>query len=356
MTELHVRRDDLTVTATVAPPPVPLTDGQARLRVDEFGLSANNITYATIGEAMRYWDAFPAPEGWGRVPVWGFAEVVESRHPGLAEGTRVFGFLPMAEEVVVTVGKADERGFTDVAEHRRALAGAYNRYLVAPPASADDDARRMLLFPLFMTSFLVDDFLADNAFFGGEVLVISSASSKTALGVAWCAHRRGGIRIAGLTAAGNAPFVNARGVYDDVIAYGDEASLPSGRAVYVDVSGSAAVRTAVHHRFGADLVHDMILGATHIGDLGRAEADLPGARPAFFFAPTQIAKRSEEWGPGGLDRNIGAAWSEFATWAGEAITLRRDTGPAAVEATYRELLANRSDPTVGHILSMRPDV
>ncbi|MFM8238077.1 MAG: DUF2855 family protein [Actinomycetota bacterium] len=354
--DLHVNRADLAEVALVKTPPAPLDDGQVRLRIDEFGLSANNITYAALGDAMRYWAAFPAPEGWGRVPVWGFAEVTESRHPAVAVGTRVFGFLPMSEQLVVTAGKASEHGFTDVAEHRRALAGAYNRYQVvtSAPDDAAGDGQRMLLFPLFMTSFLVDDFLADNHFFGADTLVISSASSKTALGVAWCAHRRAGIRVIGLTAPANLDFVTARGVYDDVLAYGAEAELPTGPTVYVDVSGSAAVRNAVHHRAGDALAHDMVLGATHLGDLGRADADLPGAKPAFFFAPSQIAKRTEEWGPGGLDGKIAEAWTAFSAWAGAAITLRRATGAAAVEAAYRELLENRSDPTVGHILSLQP--
>ena len=172
--------------------------------------------------------------------------------------------------------------------------------------------------------------------------------------VAWCAHRREHIRVVGLTAAANLDFVAERDVCDDVIAYGAEDTAPVGPAVYVDVSGSAAVRNAVHRHFGDALVHDMVLGATHLGDLGRADDDLPGAKPAFFFAPSQIAKRTEEWGPGGLDRNIADAWADFSAWAGDAITLRRTSGVAAVEAAYRELLENRSDPTVGHILSMRP--
>ena len=286
-----MKRAELATVSVVDTPPAPLTEDQVRLRIDEFGLSANNITYAAIGEAMRYWDAFPAPEGWGRVPVWGFAEVVESRHPAVAVGSRVFGFLPMSEELVVTAGRADERGFTDVAEHRRALAGAYNRYQITAATDPESDGRRMLLFPLFMTSFLVDDFLADNDFFGAETLVISSVSSKTGLGVAWCAHRREHIRVVGLTAAANLDFVAERDVCDDVIAYGAEDTMPAGPAVYVDVSGSAAVRNAVHRHFGDALVHDMVLGATHLGDLGRADDDLPGAKPAFFFAPSQIAKQ-----------------------------------------------------------------
>ncbi len=66
-------------------PPAP-GEGEALLSVEHFGLTANNITYAAFGEAMSYWRFFPAPDGWGRMPVWGFATVAESRAEGLPEG------------------------------------------------------------------------------------------------------------------------------------------------------------------------------------------------------------------------------------------------------------------------------
>ena len=45
-----------------------------------------------------------------------------------------------------------------------------------------------LLRPLFMLSFLVDDFLAENEFYGARRVMLSSASSKTAFGLAHLLH------------------------------------------------------------------------------------------------------------------------------------------------------------------------
>ena len=45
---------------------------------------------------MSYWGFFPAEPGWGRMPVWGFAKVLESRSEALEEGIRVYGYLPPA--------------------------------------------------------------------------------------------------------------------------------------------------------------------------------------------------------------------------------------------------------------------
>ena len=184
--DLQVDRSDLHRTRVVELDPAPLTEGQARLRVDAFGLSANNVTYAVIGDMLQYWDFFPAEEGWGRVPVWGYADVVESTHPELPVGRRCFGYLPMSEELVVSVGRVDDGGFSDVSPHRRAMASAYSRYRLVDPAAAgsEDEDREMLLYPLFFTAFLVDDFLGDHDLFGASVLVVSSASAKTALGIA----------------------------------------------------------------------------------------------------------------------------------------------------------------------------
>src|SRR5690242_18261409 len=101
--EFEVDRSDLHTTRIVDTDGRALRDGEARLRVEHFALTANNITYAVFGDAMQYWQFFPAADdGWGRVPVWGFADVVESSVPEVAVGRRVYGYLPMATELIVT--------------------------------------------------------------------------------------------------------------------------------------------------------------------------------------------------------------------------------------------------------------
>src|SRR5690349_6881487 len=121
-----VARDDLARTTLVSgdlPAPAP---GEAVLRVDRVGLTANNITYAVLGDAMRYWEFFPpGPRGldqsWGLPPLWGFADVVASSVHGVVEGQRVYGYLPPAAYLVVRPERIDKAGFHDAAEHRAAL-------------------------------------------------------------------------------------------------------------------------------------------------------------------------------------------------------------------------------------------
>lgn len=352
--DLEISRADLHTTRVVERDPAALAPGQARLRIERFGLSANNITYAVIGDMLQYWAFFPAADGWGRVPVWGYAEVVESTHDELDPGRRVFGFLPMSSELVVDVGRVDDGGFTDVAEHRRPMAGAYNRYAFADPDIAPgsaDEERRMLLYPLFFTAFLVDDFIGDNGCFDATTLVISSASSKTGLGIARQAAVREDLTVIGLTSPANVAFTEGLGAYDIVLPYGRETDLPVEPTIYVDVSGAAPVRNAVHHHLGDALRHDMVLGATHWAEMGGAEADLPGAAPAFFFAPSQIAKRVAEWGQERLDSALAEAWAAYAPWVASWIEVRHATSFEELAETWCELLDNQADPAVGHIIA-----
>ena len=169
------------------------------MAIDAFALTANNITYAAFGEAMSYWGFFPTGDAaTGCIPVWGFANVVESRCAGAAVAERFYGYFPMANDVVLQPVRVNEAGFFDGAEHRRELHAVYNQYsrCSADPGYAPArEAEQALLRPQLITSFLIDDFLADSAYFGARTVALSSASSKTAYGTAFClAHRRAGWR------------------------------------------------------------------------------------------------------------------------------------------------------------------
>jgi hypothetical protein len=357
VTDLQVRRDDLHQIRFDDSPSAPLAEGEARLAVALFALTANNITYAVFGDAMQYWHFFPAPDPWGRIPVWGFAEVVESTVDGVVDGQRYYGYYPMASELVVRPGRVGERGFVDTADHRQEMAAAYNQYArtdADPVYDADTEPVQSLLRPLLYTSFLLDDFLADNGFFGARTVVLSSASSKTSAGTAFFLHQRGGeVEVVGLTSPANVEFTSGLGVYDRVLTYDDVASCGRGPAAYVDVAGDPSVRHAVHHHFGEDLVHSAVVGGTH-WTAGPGEGGvLPGAAPAFFFAPEQIRRRSDQWGAAKLEEAFAGAWRRAVGWTDGWLEVRRSTGPDEVRAAYLEVLEGRSPPSVGHVLSLR---
>jgi hypothetical protein len=351
-----VAKDDLHSCRFLETEPPELEPGQALLAVDTFGLTSNNITYATFGEAMSYWSFFPAEDGWGRVPVWGFAEVSASRQEGLEVGARVYGYLPPSTELLVTPTRVGERGFTDGSPHRAKLPPAYNGYVRSdcdPIYDAEHEDEQMLLRPLFFTSYLIDDFLDDSALFGAGTVVLSSASSKTASALAFLLSRRGGVDVVGLTSARSADFARGLGVYDHVLAYEEIGTLGRERAVYVDMAGDASVRDAVHGHYREELAHSAVVGATHHDRMGQLPDALPGPRPMFFFAPDRVTKRSADWGREGLDQRLAEAWLPYLEWTGTWLDVLHGDGPEAVERAYLDLLDGRIDPAKAHVLSLR---
>jgi len=221
-----VSRNDLQICKSIE---MTLPDGNALpaeallIKVDRFAFTANNITYALLGDQLSYWRLFPAPGGFGIVPVWGFGDVIASRHPLVSEGERLFGYFPMATHLVIEASDVSKRGLRDAAPHRQGVAPVYNAYARVghePAFAGRQGDQQALLRPLFMLSFLVDDYLAENDVFGASTIILSSASSKTAFGLAHLLKtQRGGVSVVGLTSPGNAAFVRSLGCYHDVVAY-----------------------------------------------------------------------------------------------------------------------------------------
>ncbi len=339
------------------PDAVELPTGHALLRVAHFAFTANNVTYAVAGDMMSYWSFFPAEAGWGKVPVWGFGDVIRSTHGGVAEGERVFGYFPMSTHLVVQPDRVNRSGFVDGAPHRAALPAVYNQYVLVandPGHAAEHEDQEMLFRPLFMTAFLLDDFIADNDFFGARAVVLSSASSKTAFGLAFLLqrNRRAHCAVTGLTSPGNVTFVERLGCYDRVATYDQVPSLPAEvPVVFVDMAGNGGVVSALHHHYRDNMKYSCIVGATH-WDRGGGGGDLPGAQPAFFFAPTQLQKRTEEWGADELQQRYRAAWRSFLEFSAGRIRVVHGRGQSAVERVYLETVEGRSKPDEGHILSL----
>ena len=354
--DFQIAKDDLHRCRVLEAPAPELDDGQALLAVDRFGLTSNNITYAKFGEAMSYWSFFPAEEGWGRMPVWGFAEVRQSRADGLSQGTRIYGYLPPASYLLVSPTRVDERGFTDASAHRAELPGAYNRYFrtdADPIYERQTEELQMLLRPLFFTSYLIDDFLDDSGLLDSATIVLSSASSKTAIGLAFLLSQREGTRVIGLTSERSKEFAARLGVYASVLPYEELDALPPGPAVYVDMAGDAEVREGVHGHLGSSLTHSAVVGATHHDRMGELPESLPGPRPQFFFAPDRVVKRTADWGGAGLEQRLAEAWQPFMQWTGGWLELIRARSGEELRGAYLELLDGRIDPAKAHVFSLR---
>lgn len=367
-TDFLLDRKDFSRTSCLQRELPQLAPGQSLLKVCRFAFTANNITYAAMGEAMRYWEFFPAPPGQGIIPVWGFADVQASRCDGVEVGARYYGYYPMSTHVLVQPAQVNPGGFMDGSAHRLELPAIYNHHAACagdPMYRADQEAQQMLLRPLFTTSFLLDDFFADNDFFGAQSLFLTSASSKTALGMAYLLHRNRQARdrsyqIIGLTSRGNRAFVEGLGCYERVLSYDEVDALGPGESgAIVDMAGDAGLTARLHRRLAPGLRYSCMVGASHWsadgGSVFDAGGALPGPAPQLFFAPTQAQKRVAQWGGEVFQGKVGAAWTGFLDFVESWLSVEVHLGEQETGRVYRDVLAGRSNPRAGYILSLHSD-
>jgi hypothetical protein len=244
----------------------------------------------------------------------------------------------------------------DAAPQRAALPSTYQRYVRAdadPFYRADTEEVQMLLRPLFFTSFLIDDQLDDEGLATRGPIVISSASSKTAIAAAFLLAQREGVELVGLTSPRSAEFVKSLGIYGRAVTYDEIDSLEREPATFVDIAGDGAVRLAVHSHFGDELLYSMTVGATHWEELGAGEGELPGPSPTFFFAPDRVVKRSEDWGGASLQEKVADAWHPFCAWTTGWLDVLRGEGFEAVKRAYLDVLDGRVGPKTAHVLSLQ---
>ena len=352
---VQVKRNVITETRIVDDEPMPLGDGEVRLRIESFSVTANNVTYAVVGDAFGYWNFFPGEGEWGVVPMWGHAVVEASRHPDIAVGERVYGYLPMAEHLDVLPGQVSAGGFIDAAAHRQPMSPIYNQYSRLAADPEHDPARegeRMIFGPLFKTGFLIESMMRGQDWFGAETLICTSASSKTAMATASVARDRSPqVRRIGLTSSGNVDFVRRGGFYDEVLAYGDVAALPQVPSVLVDFAGNAALIYGVHSALGDLLKYSCTVGATHVGaGFGQDNGPLPGPQPVLFFAPDHAVAAIKELGPKAFGEAVAASWGRFVGEAGSSVRIDERSGLEAARSAFADTLAGSADPAVGIVI------
>ncbi len=364
-TTIEVERSSLDSTRTVEATASPLGQDQVRLRIDRFAITANNVTYAVVGDMFGYWSFYPTEDPtWGRVPMMGFAEIVESNHAELAVGDRYYGWYPMSDEVTIRA-RTSSAGFMDISDHREGQAPVYRSFSKSEiDADGDElielEERHSLLRGLFLTSFLAEAFFADNGgadgptFFGADRAIVTSASSKTSIAFAQRAAARG-VPVVGVTSPGNAEFVKSIEWYDSVVTYDDLAAVGSeDKAVIYDIAGNAQVLADLHEVLGDSLTYSMRVGMAH-HDAGTPDGDRPlaGPEPIFFMAPFEVERRRDDWGAAEFEAQTAAALDEFIEGSTTWLDLERHEGVEAVTGAWQRMVSGESGPTSGVIGSIR---
>ena len=362
MQTLLVNKTDFSDVSIVNYDEGDLPDGQIRVDIGPFALTANNVTYMVTGDQIGYWSVFnptaydlTKDKGQGRMPVWGYGVVRESRYPGIEVGANLYGFFPIAKSMDMQPGRLSAHGFTDIAEHRSGLHSLYSGYSFtdADPSYAAHTDLQPVLRPLFTTSFLIDDFLADKAFFNAEQVLLLSASSKTALGTAYCLKARGGLPVVGLTSEGNKDFVEGTEFYNTVFTYDTITDMnPDIKTVVVDMSGNMGVIGTLEDHFEENLTYICRVGISHWQEAAKAPPKRTATPTAFFFAPDRAKQRIEDWGQAGFAENLGARWMPFLDSAKDWLSIEKQDGIEAVLVNYKDLLNGQSGPSKGYLFSL----
>lgn len=356
-TALLLPKDNIAAAETRDLGPAPsLDEGQALFAVERVALTANNVTYAAMGERMGYWRFFPGPAGFGILPVWGYARCVSSEADGISKGDRFYGYWPLAEQLLVETEQVTAAGFNDPSEHRDGLADIYNRYNrrddEPDPAT---EAIEALHRPLFATGWLLARQLGRAQDYGAEQVLISSASSKTAIACAWTYAQRTEDEhrpeVIGLTSAANTDFVRGLGLYDRVYTYENLFEIADDRAtIYNDFAGTVPFRRQVHERFGPRLNRSVAIGLTHWQETGPGE-DVPPPESKLFFAPDAISDEIQTYGRSGYVKENEAAWDAFSTWVTPHTEVHAVVGLDEAALAYRDLAAGRIAGAAGLIVT-----
>lgn len=358
--EVWVDSEDFQKSKTVERELPALGEGEVRLAIEMFGLTSNNVGYALSGKSIGYYGYFPAEDNWAKVPVWGCAHVTESNHNGITVGERLYGFFPMASHVDLKPGVVKDNMLIDAAEPRQNLPDFYNIYqrmATDPDIMKGLDVERSLLFPLFATSFILYDYLVLNEFFGAQQVVIGSVSSKTGFGLAQLLKQDTSIsqKIVGVTSAGNAEFVEGLGSCDQVVIYGNESEIDASLSTaYIDMSGDVRLTTDLHNHIGENIVESCIVGGTHWNAMGK-RGKLPGAKPAFFFAPGHIAMREKEWGQGAMFERGFAAGVQISQQIGNELSIEWTKSAEGLRSVWADILDNKISGRNGQMISLLDD-
>ena len=354
--QFEVKRNCLSETRIISGGTPTIDDGQILTKVDRFALSANNITYGIVGDKLGYWKFFPVVSGWGIIPVWGFADVVESRHADIETGERLYGYFPMSTHLVMRPGKLKASRLFDAVTHRAELPLVYNSYVRTNKEESFDasmEDEQMLLFPLYATSFCLYDFLQDNDYFGASQVIIPSASSKTAIGLAYALKADSGspMRL-GLTSSGNRIKVESLGLYDLVATYDELDAIDNAKpTVIVDMSGNGTVLSDLHALLGENMKFTSNVGVTHY-DANEMGPHFIHERSAMFFAPSHIQKRTQDWGPGEFEKKAYRFWRDASIKSREWLVIEHHDGMDALVRIYRKLLEGKTSPDQGIIVSL----
>jgi hypothetical protein len=349
---IHTKKSNIAQQTKVALPLPDLEKGEVCVRIESFGFSSNNVTYAVTGDTFGYWGFFPAwtPLGTvdinaGIIPLWGFAVVTESAHPEIGVGQRLFGYLPMASHWIMSPQHVSTAGFSDNHPTRVANSPVYNQYTWCandPMYDASREAWQANFRPLFLTSFVLKEYIAAETVEQPTTILLTSASSKTAYGCAYLLKQLAQCEVVGLTSERSVDFVTDLGCYDEVIEYSEVANMRFNNPVWIlDFAGNKALLQQLQEILDARHRHTSFIGITDV----QAQTNKPDGKikGSVFFAPDHVKMLNKTWGKPLFNKNYTEAWAFVANCLAGHLMVEEHKGVENVLVTYQSFLKGKVD-------------
>ncbi|MAI06501.1 MAG: hypothetical protein CMM14_04370 [Rhodospirillaceae bacterium] len=337
--------------------------GSIVLKIEKLSFTSNNISYGVAGEKLGYWKFFPPLKNksneWGCIPAWGFAKVIHSKNENLMIGEKFFGYFPLADILIFDEVNISGNTMIDMSKHRKELPLVYNTYIkVSDNPDDETDNLKALLFPLHVTAFCLCDFLQDVSYYQSEQILILSASSKTAIGLAQGLDEIKGVPdTIGVTSPNNIDFVKDLKSYTHILSYEDLDKISHNKkTVIIDMSGNRKILGSLHNSLKENMIKCITVGMTH-WDSETIPKDILSQmmireRTEFFFAPTHIKKRTKDWGERGFNKKINTFMKARIIQSKNWIKIKEIKGLNNFSSMYDNFTRGTIKPEEGLIITL----
>ena len=355
--DFFVEKDDLSNSRWHSKKIDSIDSHQILIKIDSFSFTSNNITYAILGESMKYWQFFPVASQLGQIPVWGIGTVVESHIDDIRVNDQFYGFYPMSNYLILEPGKIKQTGFTDITEHRNRLPVIYNNYTnIRFDQTFDQEYSdiHMLMQPLFATSFLIADMLVSNNFYGSQSVIFSSASSKTAIAAAYLLKEYG-VELIGLTSNANAESVKSLNLYSKVVPYSEISDLALDKLnVFIDFAGNIHLNETLAKKEGIQFTKTLLIGNSHgtsMPEINNESLLQKVLKAEYFFAPLQYRRRMKELGAREFAVRFNNDWVNFRVYCRSWMNIKKVKSMSEVEQMYLQTREGKNNPLEGNIVT-----
>merc|ERR1712217_453860 len=279
-------------------------------------------------------------------------------------GTRLYGIVPPCKYKLQQVGGVIPAGKNgEPAKVEISMEGLpYNlrRFseleVVEDVADVDPDWDdwKMVMKEIYTMAFYVDEnLLVDTGMINS--VIISCASSKTALALAYCLRMREMRYVVGLTSKEHIDFVKSTDLYHDVFTYDEVDPLPNNHTnVYMDFKCDGELRQKITLRMSTNLMYNMVLGPAVFQKKMKDQLFEKRAREMLFDESSWRERRRmvAEVTKTGRNEKLRYSQKAFIERIKKYIKLRHMGGPEAFKQIYDGVYSNTVPPNEAYVCTL----